>query len=44
MTAIIGWLVCSANLELLLDGIVLMAKYDGCVIVSMMRLVGSADV
>jgi hypothetical protein len=44
MTAIIGRLVYSAKLELVLDGMVLRAKYDGCALVSMRRLVGSADV
>ena len=42
MTAIIGRLVYSAKLELVLDGMVLKAEYDGSTLVSTRRLVGSA--
>jgi hypothetical protein len=44
MMAIIGKLVYSAKLELVLDGMVLKAKYNGSALVSTTRLVGSADV
>jgi hypothetical protein len=43
MTAIIGRLVQSAKLELILDEMVLVAKSDGCALVSMRRLEGSTD-
>ena len=42
MTAIIGRLVYNAKLELVLDRMVLKAKYDGSTLVSMRRLVRSA--
>jgi hypothetical protein len=44
MTAIIGRLVCIAKLELVLEGMVVRPKFDGCTLVSMRRLEGSADV
>jgi hypothetical protein len=43
MMAIIGRFVYSAKLELVLDGMVLKAKYDGSALVSTRRLVGSED-